>query len=77
MPEYRTEADRAIAANERLMKLAMDLTESNLTRISTNIQGIVEKVDCIDVKVTQLSTINIRIEKKLNIKQPKLLSAVV
>lgn len=68
MPEYRTEADRAIPTYERLMERAMDLTESNLTRISTDIQGVVEKVGSIDGKVTQLSATITRIEKILDIK---------
>jgi len=45
IPEYKTDTTRVIDAYERLMDRYMDLTERNLSRISTDIQGIVNKLD--------------------------------
>ena len=72
IPEYRTDAARAIDAYERLMERYMDMTERNLTGIGTNIRGVVKKLDSIDAKLTKLSARMARIEKALGIEQPKL-----
>lgn len=72
IPEYRTDAARAIDAYERLMDRHMDLTEKNLLRIGTDVQGIAEKLDSIDNKLKGLSARLARIEKALGIEQPKL-----
>jgi len=69
LPEYRTDAARAIDAYERLMERHMDLTEQNLTKIGTDIQQIAKKLDSIDVKLTMLSSRMATIEKTLGIKQ--------
>ena len=70
IPEYRTDAARAIDAYERLMERYMDLTEGNLIRIGTDIQGVVRTLDSIDYKLTQLSTRIAAIEKALGLEQP-------
>jgi len=70
VPEYRTDAARAIDAYERLMERYMDLTEGNLTRIGVDLKGVVERLDSINSKLTELSTRIARIEKKLGIEQP-------
>jgi len=70
VPEYRTDAARAIDAYERLMDRYMDLTEKNLFRVGTDIRDVVKKLDSIDAKLTQLSASTARIEKALGIKQP-------
>jgi hypothetical protein len=70
VPEYRTDAARAIDAYERLMERYMDLTEGNLTRIGSDIQCIVEKLDAIDAKLTRLCARTARIEKALGLEQP-------
>lgn len=70
VPEYRTDAARAIDAYERLMDRYMDLTERNLFRVGTDIQEVVRKLDSIDAKLTQLSTRIAGIEKALGIEQP-------
>ena len=73
IPEYRTDAARAIDAYERLMERHMDLTEGNLTRIGADLKSVAERLDSINSKLTELSTRIARIEKKLGIEQPKLL----
>jgi len=71
IPEYKTDAARAIDAYERLMGRYMDLTERNLIGIDTSLQGVVKKLDSIDGKLTKLSTRLARIEKALGIEHPK------
>ena len=70
IPEYRTDAARAIDAYERMMERHMDITEGNLTRISEDIKGVAEKLESISGKLTELSTRIAGIEKKLGIEQP-------
>ena len=73
IPEYRTDASRAIDAYERLMDRYMGLTERNLGRIETNLGSVVRKLDSIDRKLTELSARMSRIEKavgKLESKPP-------
>ena len=71
IPEYRTDAARAIDAYERLMERYMDLTERNLTGIGTDIRGVVKRLDSIDAKLAKLSVRMARIEKALGIEHPK------
>jgi len=70
IPEYRTDAARAIDAYERLMERYMDLTEMNLFRVGTDVQCVVKKLDSIDYKLTGLCARITRIEKALGIEQP-------
>lgn len=84
IPEYKTDATRAIDAYERLMDRYMNIIETNLTRsnndiknVSQSLNSITEKLASIDAKLTELSTrmthIEKRmtnIEKKLNSEQP-------
>jgi hypothetical protein len=70
LPEYRTDAARAIDAYERLMERYMDLTERNLAAIRTDIKISVKKLDSIDNRLKQLSAKIGRIERKLGIEQP-------
>jgi hypothetical protein len=69
IPEYRTDAARAIDAYERLMERYMDLTERNQINFDRDIQEMNKKLDSIDSKLTELSERIIRIEKALGIKQ--------
>jgi len=71
LPEYRTDAARAIDAYERLMDRYMGLTERNLTRFGTGLKGVVKKLDSIDAKLTELSARMARIERALGIEEPK------
>jgi len=67
IPEYRTDAARAIDAYERLMERYMDLTEENLFMVGTDVREVVKKLDSINDKLTQLSAAIARIEKALGI----------
>jgi len=64
VPEYRTDAARAIDAYERLMDRYIDLTESNVSRLGTDIRDVVKRLDSIDARLA-------RLEKALGIEQPK------
>jgi hypothetical protein len=69
IPEYKTDAARAIDAYERLMDRYMDLTERSIFRVDTDIRDVVKKLDSIDDKLTKLSMRIAGIEKALGIKQ--------
>jgi len=71
IPEYRTDAARAIDAYERLMDRYMGLTEGNLIRIEADLATVVRKLDSIDRKLTGLSSRISRIEKALGTGEPK------
>jgi hypothetical protein len=71
IPEYRTDAARAIDAYERLMDRYMGLTERNLVRIETDLDTVVRKLDSIDRKLTELSLRISRIEKRFGAVEPK------
>jgi len=71
IPEYRTDAVRAIDAYERLMERYMDLTERNSIRISADLKEVIKKLYSIDDKLTELSARIARIEKTFGIEQTK------
>jgi hypothetical protein len=71
LPEYRTDAARAIDAYERLMERYMDLMEMNVVRIGADVQGFNKRLDSIDSKLAELCTRMARIEKAFGIGQPK------
>jgi hypothetical protein len=71
IPEYRTDAVRAIDAYERLMERYMDLTERNSIKISADLKEVIKKLYSIDDKLTELSARIARIEKTFGIEQPK------
>ncbi len=71
IPEYRTDAARAIDAYERLMERYMDLTERNQSRAAADARDVVRKLDSIDDKLTALCARIARIEEALGIEQPK------
>jgi len=70
VPEYRTDAARAIDAYERLMDRYMDLTEKNLFSVGCDVRDAVKKLDSIDDKLTHLCARIARIEEALGIEQP-------
>ena len=72
IPEYRTDAARAIDAYERLMERHIDLTEGNFARLGVDLKSAAKRLDSIDARLTDLSTRIARIEKALGIEQPKL-----
>jgi hypothetical protein len=69
VPEYRTDAVRAIDAYERLMERYMNLTERNSIRVSADLKEIIKKLYSIDNKLTKLSARIARIEKTFGIEQ--------
>jgi len=78
IPEYKTDAARAIDAYERLMERYMTVIERNLNRSSNDVKGIAqnlnsitERLASIDAKLAELSTRMTGIEKKLGVEQPK------
>ena len=71
VPEYRTDAARAIDAYERLMDRYMTLTERNLSGISVYMRSVVKNLESIDGKLTGLSIRMARIEKALGIEPAK------
>jgi hypothetical protein len=71
IPEYRTDAARAIDAYERLMDRYMNLTERNSIRIETGLESVSRKLDTIDRKLTDLSARMTKIERALETRLPK------
>jgi hypothetical protein len=71
LPEYRTDAARAIDAYERLMERYMDLTEMNMIRVGMDVQDFGRRLDSIDNKLAEICARLSRIEKALDIEQPK------
>jgi hypothetical protein len=67
IPEYRTDAARAIDAYERLMERYMDLTERNLFGIGADVRVIAKRLDSIDSELKKLSARMTEIEKALGI----------
>lgn len=71
IPQYRTDAARAIDAYERLMERYMDLTERNLFVVADDVKEIVRTLDSMDKQLKQLTAKITAIEKALGIEQPK------
>jgi hypothetical protein len=71
VPEYKTDAARAIDAYERLMERYMNQTERNSRLFNVAVKDINKKLNSIDHKLTELSVRIGRIEKTLGIKQPQ------
>jgi len=71
VPEYRSDAARAIDAYERMMERTMDLNERNLTAIGADLREVVRILNSIDAKLGGLSARVARIEKSLGINEPK------
>lgn len=69
LPEYRTDAARAIDAYERLMERVMDLTMRNITGLSVDSKTVIEKLDAIERRLDELSVRMARMEKALGIEE--------
>ncbi len=67
VPEYKTDAARAIDAYERLMDRYMDLSEKLVSKTGGDCQAVSTKLDSIDAHLAELSTRLGRIEKALGI----------
>ncbi len=71
LPEYRTDAARAIDAYERLIERYMTLTERNLSGLKVDMSSVAKMLESIDGKLTGLSTRMSRIEHALGIEPPE------
>ncbi len=67
LPEYRSDAARAIDAYERTMNRYMSLTEKNLTMVSADMRSLKDNMNSIDDKLDKLSLRLARIEQALGI----------
>lgn len=67
VPEYKTDAARAIDAYERLMERYMYLSEQLVSQRGDDCQSVSTKLDSIDARLAELSTRLSRIEKALGI----------
>jgi Na+/phosphate symporter len=68
---YRSDTVHVMDAYERLMDRYMSLVESNLNNMTTDVSSVLRKVNSIDRKIDKLGTRITRIEKALDIQQPK------
>ena len=71
LPGYQSDTAHLLDAYERLMERYMDMVEKNLTTIDSNIKRTSNKIDSIDVRLTELCERTARIEKALGIEQSK------
>ena len=67
VPEYKTDAARAIDACERLMDRYMDLSEKLISQTGGECQAVSTKLDSLDLRLADISTRLTRIEKALGI----------
>ncbi len=68
---YRSDSTRMMDAYERLMDRYMSLVEGNLSNMGTDVGGVIKKLNSIERKIDNLGKRIGRIEKALNIPQPK------
>jgi hypothetical protein len=71
LPEYKTDAVRAIDAYERLMERYMNMTERSSIRIDSDLKEVIKRLDSINVKLTELSLRIAKIEKTFGIEESK------
>ena len=67
VPEYKTDAARAIDAYERLMDRYMDLSEKLISQVGSDRQAVSTKLDSLDSRLADISTRLTRIENALGI----------
>jgi len=70
IPEYKTDAARAIDAYERLMDRYMQMTERVFVGIDTDVRDVVKSLNSVDSKLTEVLTRLTRIENALGIARP-------
>ena len=71
VPEYRTDAARAIDAYEHIVQRLMDTNKNSLAEIDTTLKTIAKKLDSIDASLARLSARMAGIEKALSLKKLK------
>jgi len=67
VPEYKTDAARAIEAYENLMDRYIDLSEKLVSQAGSDHQAVSAKLDLLDSKLADISVRLTRIEKALGI----------
>jgi hypothetical protein len=67
VPEYKTDAARAIDAYERLMDRYMNLSEKIFSKMGGDSQAVSTKLDSLDSRLADISARLTRIEKALGI----------
>jgi Na+/phosphate symporter len=67
LPEYKTDAARAIDAYERLMERYMDLAEGNLQQAGADCQAVASRLDSLDSRLEEVLARLARIEKAMGI----------
>jgi hypothetical protein len=67
VPEYKTDAARAIDAYERLMDRYMDLSDQLVSQTGGDCRNALTKLDSLDSRLADISTRLTRIEKALGI----------
>jgi hypothetical protein len=67
VPEYRTDAARAIDAYERLMDRYMSMTERELYNMGAHLSDISQQLDVLDAKINRLHARISKFEKVLGI----------
>ena len=67
VPEYKSDAARAIDAYERTMNRYMDILDKSLEYANDDVKGLAKSLEAIDKKLSELSKRLERIEKALNI----------
>lgn len=72
VPQYKTDAARAIDAYERLMERYINMTETSSIKIDRDLKEVIKKLDYLDEKLTKLSFRIARIEKILGTEKTKL-----
>jgi hypothetical protein len=71
VPQYKTDAARAIEAYEHLMERYMNMTQISSMRVDRDLKEVIKKLDSIDNKLSELSSRISGIERKLGIGEPK------
>ena len=71
VPEYKTDAARAIDAYERLMERFINTTDRSSIRIERDLAEVIKKLDSINNKLSRLSLRIERIEKTFGIEESK------
>lgn len=66
-PEYKTDTARAIDAYERVMDRFMDQNQENLSALDSDIKQVLTTLNAIEIRLTQISERQLRIEKALGI----------
>ncbi len=70
VPEYRSDAGRAIDAYERMMERYMDVTQEDIGGIRGGVKLVSRKLSSIEMKLDRMEQRLVRIERTMGIKEP-------